>query len=107
VRWLSAADTLQVADRLRDLDVPPRVMWGADPFQKVMDGERLAWDPLVDPIFAASRRRASNQPTRAGPPRSSARGRGACERQTGRSMLLDVVERHDATPQSRAAGTRP
>ncbi len=45
VRWLRTADTLQVADRLRDLDVPARVVWGtADPFQKVVYGERLAWD---------------------------------------------------------------
>ncbi len=47
VRWLRTADTLAVADRLRDLDVPARVVWGAaDPFQKVRYGygERLAWD---------------------------------------------------------------
>jgi hypothetical protein len=84
---------LQVADRLRVMDVPPRVMWGADPFQKVMDGERLAWDPLVDPIFAGSRRRASNQPAPARPPRSSVRGWGASERQTRRSVPLYDVER--------------
>ena len=34
-----------MANRLRDLDVPARVVWGAaDPFQKVPYGERLAWD---------------------------------------------------------------
>jgi pimeloyl-ACP methyl ester carboxylesterase len=45
VRWLRTADTLTVAERLRDLDVPARVVWGAaDPFQKVPYGERLAWD---------------------------------------------------------------
>jgi pimeloyl-ACP methyl ester carboxylesterase len=45
VRWLRTADTLAVADRLGDLDVPARVVWGAaDPFQKLPYGERLAWD---------------------------------------------------------------
>jgi hypothetical protein len=45
VRWLRTADTLQVADRLGDLQVPARVVWGAaDPFQKLPYGERLAWD---------------------------------------------------------------
>ena len=45
VRWLRTADTLAVADRLRDLRVPARVVWGAaDPFQKLPYGERLAWD---------------------------------------------------------------
>jgi pimeloyl-ACP methyl ester carboxylesterase len=45
VRWLRTADTLAVADRLRELRVPARVVWGAaDPFQKLPYGERLAWD---------------------------------------------------------------
>jgi pimeloyl-ACP methyl ester carboxylesterase len=45
VRWLRTADTLVVADRLGELEVPARVVWGvADPFQKVPYGERLAWD---------------------------------------------------------------
>jgi pimeloyl-ACP methyl ester carboxylesterase len=45
VRWLRTADTLAVADRLRSLDVPARVVWGAaDPFQKLPYGQRLAWD---------------------------------------------------------------
>src|SRR6266542_2765893 len=109
VRWLSAADTLQVADRLRDLDVPAAGDVGADPSQKVMDGSgwrgirapsrgapraagtsrprtiptgpppsTRSWapSPLVDPTVAGSRRRASNRPSRARPPRSSARGLG-------------------------------
>jgi pimeloyl-ACP methyl ester carboxylesterase len=45
VRWLRTADTLQVADRLRELQVPARVVWGAaDPFQRLPYGQRLAWD---------------------------------------------------------------
>jgi len=45
VRWLRTADTLQVADRLGDLQVPARVVWGvADPFQKLPYGQRFAWD---------------------------------------------------------------
>jgi pimeloyl-ACP methyl ester carboxylesterase len=45
VRWLRTADTLQVADRLRDLEVPARVVWGAaDPFQRLPYGQRLAGD---------------------------------------------------------------
>jgi pimeloyl-ACP methyl ester carboxylesterase len=45
VSWLRTADTLQVADRLGDLQVPARVVWGAaDPFQRLPYGERLAWD---------------------------------------------------------------
>ncbi|MGE0026365.1 MAG: alpha/beta fold hydrolase [Thermoleophilia bacterium] len=44
-RSLDVRDTMAVADRLRDLDVPARVVWGeADQFQKVAYGERLAWD---------------------------------------------------------------
>ena len=34
-----------MADRLGDLDVPARVVWGAaDPFQKVVHGQRLVRD---------------------------------------------------------------
>jgi len=45
VCWLRTADSLQVADRLQELEVPARVMWGAaDQFQKLPYGERLAWD---------------------------------------------------------------
>jgi pimeloyl-ACP methyl ester carboxylesterase len=45
VRWLRTADTLQVADRLGDLQVPARVVWGvADPFQRLPYGQRFAWD---------------------------------------------------------------
>jgi pimeloyl-ACP methyl ester carboxylesterase len=45
VRWLRTADTLQVADWQRDLQLPVRVVWGAaDPFQRLPYGQRLAWD---------------------------------------------------------------
>lgn len=45
VRSLDVRDTLAIADRLRDLEVPARLLWGAaDQFQKVEYGERLAWD---------------------------------------------------------------
>jgi pimeloyl-ACP methyl ester carboxylesterase len=45
VRWLRAHDTLQVADWLRELEMPARVAWGAgDPFQRLPYGQRLAWD---------------------------------------------------------------
>lgn len=45
VRSLRMADTLAVADRLPELNVPARVVWGAaDGFQKIEYGERLAWD---------------------------------------------------------------
>ncbi|MDP8977010.1 MAG: alpha/beta fold hydrolase [Actinomycetota bacterium] len=45
VSWLHARDTLEVAGRIRELDVPARVVWGAaDQFQKVAYGERFAWD---------------------------------------------------------------
>jgi hypothetical protein len=38
-------DTLAVADRLRDLRVPARVVCGAtDRFQKLPYGDRLPWD---------------------------------------------------------------
>src|SRR6266536_3293373 len=44
VRWLSAADTLQVADRLRDLDVPAAGDVGADPAQTCeTTTEQRAW----------------------------------------------------------------
>lgn len=37
--------TLAVADRLPDLGVPARIVWGAaDGFQSIGYGERLAWD---------------------------------------------------------------
>jgi pimeloyl-ACP methyl ester carboxylesterase len=43
VAALDVRDTLAVADRLPDLDVPSRVVWGvADQFQKPIYGERLA-----------------------------------------------------------------
>ncbi|MEZ5093684.1 alpha/beta fold hydrolase [Nocardioides sp.] len=42
---LDARDTLSIADRLPDLGLPARVVWGADdPFQKLHFGERLAAD---------------------------------------------------------------
>ena len=42
---LDARDTLSFADRLPDLRLPARVVWGAaDPFQKLGFGERLAAD---------------------------------------------------------------
>lgn len=45
VRSLRTADTLAVADRLPDLGVPARIVWGAaDGFQSIGYGERLAWD---------------------------------------------------------------
>ena len=45
VRWLRTADTLAVADGLRELQVPTRVVWGAaDGFQKLPYGQRLTWD---------------------------------------------------------------
>lgn len=45
IRSLRTADTLAVADRLPDLRVPARIVWGAaDQFQKIRYGERLAWD---------------------------------------------------------------
>lgn len=51
VRALDVQDTLRVADRLRDLKIPARIVWGAsDAFQKVRYGERFASDldaPLV------------------------------------------------------------
>lgn len=44
-RSLDVTDTLAVADRLPDLDVPAAVVWGAaDQFQKVEYGRRLAED---------------------------------------------------------------
>ena len=51
IRALNVHDTLTVADRLRYLGVPARIVWGArDGFQKVRYGERFARDlnaPLV------------------------------------------------------------
>jgi pimeloyl-ACP methyl ester carboxylesterase len=45
----TARPTLAVSDRVRDLDVPARVVWGAaDQFQKIAYGERLAWDLRAD-----------------------------------------------------------
>jgi pimeloyl-ACP methyl ester carboxylesterase len=45
VRALDVRDTLAVADRLGELRVPARVVWGmADRFQKAHNGERLARD---------------------------------------------------------------
>jgi pimeloyl-ACP methyl ester carboxylesterase len=42
---LDAHDTLSIADRLPELQLPARVIWGAaDPFQKLGFGERLAGD---------------------------------------------------------------
>jgi pimeloyl-ACP methyl ester carboxylesterase len=42
---LDARDTLSIADRLPDLDLSARVVWGAaDPFQRLGFGERLAAD---------------------------------------------------------------
>lgn len=49
VSWLHVRDTLAVSDRIRDLDVPARIVWGAaDQFQRVAYGERLAWDLRAD-----------------------------------------------------------
>lgn len=43
LRSLDVRDTLAVADRLKDLRVPARIVWGAaDPFQKIEYGERFA-----------------------------------------------------------------
>ena len=45
VRSLDVRDTLAVADRLPDLNVPVRIVWGAvDPFQKIGYGYRLAYE---------------------------------------------------------------
>jgi pimeloyl-ACP methyl ester carboxylesterase len=45
VQALDVHDTLAVADRLPDLDLPARIVWGeADQFQKLEYGERLARD---------------------------------------------------------------
>lgn len=49
VSWLHVRDTLAISDRVRDLDVPARVVWGAaDQFQKIAYGQRLAWDLRAD-----------------------------------------------------------
>jgi pimeloyl-ACP methyl ester carboxylesterase len=43
INALDARDTLAVADRLTDLSLPARVVWGtADRFQSIEAGERLA-----------------------------------------------------------------
>ncbi len=45
VRSLDVNDTLVVADRIPDLDVPARLVWGAaDLFQKIGYGYRLAYE---------------------------------------------------------------
>lgn len=45
VTALDVRDTLRIADRLPDLDVPSRIVWGlADQFQKASYGQRLARD---------------------------------------------------------------
>ena len=45
VRSLDVGDTLAVADRLPELEVPVRVVWGAaDQFQKIGYGYRLAYE---------------------------------------------------------------
>ncbi|MGH3441356.1 MAG: alpha/beta fold hydrolase [Nitriliruptorales bacterium] len=49
VASLDVDDTLAVADQVRGLDVPARVVWGAaDPFQKVRYGQRFADDLRTD-----------------------------------------------------------
>lgn len=49
VSALDVRDTLAVADRLPDLHLPARVVWGeADQFQKMRFGERLAADLGTD-----------------------------------------------------------
>lgn len=45
VRSLDVRDTLAVADRIPDLDLPARIVWGAsDPFQRIGYGYRLAYE---------------------------------------------------------------
>jgi pimeloyl-ACP methyl ester carboxylesterase len=45
VRSLDVQDTLAVADRIPELDVPARIVWGAaDQFQKIGYGYRLAYE---------------------------------------------------------------
>lgn len=45
VRSLDVNDTLAVADRIPELDVPARIVWGAaDRFQKIGYGYRLAYE---------------------------------------------------------------
>ncbi|HZY66172.1 MAG TPA: alpha/beta hydrolase [Rubrobacteraceae bacterium] len=44
-RSLNVQDTLAVSDRIPDLDVPARIVWGAaDQFQKIGYGYRLAYE---------------------------------------------------------------
>lgn len=51
VRSLDVRDTLAVADQLKTLRVPARIVWGAaDPFQKIEYGERFARD-LGAPLY--------------------------------------------------------
>ncbi|MBW3657281.1 MAG: alpha/beta hydrolase [Actinobacteria bacterium] len=51
VAALDVGDTLAVADQLRHLDVPTRIVWGlADQFQKARYGERLARDLGTRPM---------------------------------------------------------
>ncbi|PPC94870.1 MAG: oxidoreductase [Methylotenera sp.] len=45
IRSLEVQDTLTISNRLTELNVPARIVWGeADPFQKIEYGERLASD---------------------------------------------------------------
>ncbi len=45
VRSLNVQDTLAIADRIPDLDVPTRLVWGAaDRVQKIGYGYRLAYE---------------------------------------------------------------
>ncbi len=58
VRSLDVRDTLAISDRLRDLDIPTRLLWGAaDRFQPIEYGERLAADLHGDlrPIYGGKR----------------------------------------------------
>lgn len=72
VRWLRTADTLEVADRLRELQVPARVVWGsADQFQQLPYGQRLAWDLRTE----VQRIEGGRLLTPRGPPRAAGRRR--------------------------------
>jgi pimeloyl-ACP methyl ester carboxylesterase len=45
MKSLRTEDTLEIADRLPELDLPAAIVWGAaDPFQPLDYGERLALD---------------------------------------------------------------
>lgn len=51
VESLDVRDTIAVSDRLQQLSVPARIVWGvADPFQKIEYGERFARD-LAAPLY--------------------------------------------------------